>query len=56
MLNLAIVLMENAQRFPDRTAVIHDDRKITYAELEATDQSAGQFAGQARAAARARRC
>ena len=35
MLNLAIVLSENAQRFPDRTAVICDDRKFTYAELEA---------------------
>ncbi|MBI3837985.1 MAG: long-chain fatty acid--CoA ligase [Planctomycetia bacterium] len=34
MLNLAIVLSENAQRFPDRTAVICDDRKLSYAELE----------------------
>jgi long-chain acyl-CoA synthetase len=34
MLNLAIVLMENAQRFADRTAVIGDDRKLTYGELE----------------------
>jgi len=34
MLNLAIVLMENAQRFPNRTAVIHDQRQLTYAELE----------------------
>jgi long-chain acyl-CoA synthetase len=34
MLNLAIVLSENAQRFGDRVAVIHDERKITYAELE----------------------
>ncbi len=34
MLNLAIVLSENAQRFPDRTAVICDDRQLTYGELE----------------------
>jgi long-chain acyl-CoA synthetase len=34
MLNLAIVLSENAKRCPDRVAVIHDARKITYAELE----------------------
>ena len=36
MLNLAIVLMENAQRFPERTALVYGDRKISYAELEAT--------------------
>ena len=29
MLNLAIVLSENAQRFPDRAAVICDDRQLT---------------------------
>ncbi|HEV3137940.1 MAG TPA: long-chain fatty acid--CoA ligase [Pirellulales bacterium] len=34
MLNLAIVLSENAQRFPDRTAVICGDRAFTYAQLE----------------------
>ncbi|MEX0677571.1 MAG: long-chain fatty acid--CoA ligase [Pirellulales bacterium] len=34
MLNLAIVLLENAQRLPDQTAVICDERKLTYAELE----------------------
>ncbi len=34
MLNLAIVLSENAQRIPERTAVIADDRKLTYAEVE----------------------
>jgi long-chain acyl-CoA synthetase len=34
MLNLAIVLSENAQRFPDRTAVICGDRQFSYAELE----------------------
>ncbi len=34
MLNLAIVLMENAQRIPDRTAVICDDRRVSYGELE----------------------
>ena len=34
MLNLAIVLSENAQRFPDRTAVICGMRKFSYAELE----------------------
>src|SRR6476659_1806343 len=36
MLNLAIVLMENAQRYPDRTALVYGDRKTSYAELEAT--------------------
>lgn len=34
MLNLAIVLSENAQRLPDKTAVICDERKMTYGELE----------------------
>jgi long-chain acyl-CoA synthetase len=34
MLNLAIVLSENAQRFPDRTAIISDGCKLSYAELE----------------------
>lgn len=34
MLNLAIVLSENARRFPDRTAVICDDRSLTYGQLE----------------------
>ncbi len=34
MLNLAIVLSESAQRIGDRTAVIAEDRKITYAQLE----------------------
>ena len=56
MLNLAIVLLENARRFPERTAVICDERKITYGELEHDDQSAGQLAGEAGLAARARRC
>ncbi len=36
MLNLAMVLTENAQRVPDRIAVICDERKLTYGELEAT--------------------
>jgi hypothetical protein len=35
MLNLAIVLTENAQRFPERTAVIADDHKLSYGELDA---------------------
>ncbi len=35
MLNLAMVLTENAQRDPNRVAVICDERKITYGELEA---------------------
>ena len=34
MLNLAIVLTENAKRLANRTAVIHDERKTTYGELE----------------------
>jgi long-chain acyl-CoA synthetase len=34
MLNLAIVLSENARRFPDRTAVICDDQQLTYGQLE----------------------
>jgi long-chain acyl-CoA synthetase len=34
MLNLALVLSENAQRFGDRTAVICDDRRLSYADLE----------------------
>jgi long-chain acyl-CoA synthetase len=34
MLNLAIVLSENAQRMPDHVAVIHDQRKMTYGQLE----------------------
>ncbi len=34
MLNLATVLSENAQRFPERVAVIHDERKVTYGELD----------------------
>jgi non-ribosomal peptide synthetase component E (peptide arylation enzyme) len=34
MLNLAIVLSENAQRLPDHPAVIHDQRRLTYGELE----------------------
>jgi len=34
MLNLAIVLSESAQRAGDRVAVICDERKITYRELE----------------------
>ncbi|HEX3727960.1 MAG TPA: long-chain fatty acid--CoA ligase [Pirellulales bacterium] len=29
-----MVLAENAQRFADRIAVIHDERKLTYADLE----------------------
>jgi non-ribosomal peptide synthetase component E (peptide arylation enzyme) len=42
MLNLAIVLMENAQRLPDHTAVIFDERRLTYRALElATNQLAG---------------
>ncbi len=34
MLNLANVLTENAQRVPERVAVIADERKLTYAEVE----------------------
>jgi long-chain acyl-CoA synthetase len=34
MLNLALVLTENAQRFPERTAVVCDERKLTYGQLE----------------------
>jgi len=34
MLNLALVLSENALRFPDRTAVICDEQSYTYGELE----------------------
>ncbi len=34
MLNLAIVLSENARRNRDRTAVICDDRRLTYGQLE----------------------
>ncbi|HTM52910.1 MAG TPA: long-chain fatty acid--CoA ligase [Pirellulales bacterium] len=34
MLNLAMVLTENAERFPDRTAVILGERKLSYQELE----------------------
>src|SRR3954469_8101389 len=34
MLNLAMVLTENAERFPDRTAVILGERKLSYLELE----------------------
>ncbi|MGD9720989.1 MAG: long-chain fatty acid--CoA ligase [Pirellulales bacterium] len=34
MLNLAIVLSENAQRVPDRVAVISEEQKLTYGELE----------------------
>jgi long-chain acyl-CoA synthetase len=46
MLNLAIVLMENALRLPDHTAVIHDERKMTYRELEeATNRLASSLAG-----------
>ncbi len=36
MLNLSIILVENARRFPERTAVICDQRKISYRELELT--------------------
>jgi len=34
MLNLAIVLSENAQRYPERIAVIGGERKVTYQQLE----------------------
>lgn len=34
MLNLALVLTENAQRFPERTAVVCDEHKLTYGQLE----------------------
>src|SRR5262245_31874452 len=34
MLNVAIVLSETAARYPERIAVIHDERKINYAQLE----------------------
>jgi long-chain acyl-CoA synthetase len=45
MLNLAIVLSENAQRYPQRTAVISDDRKLSFAELEtATNRLANSLA------------
>lgn len=44
MLNLAIVLSENAQRFPDRVAVIGGERKLSYAELESlTNRLAHSF-------------
>jgi long-chain acyl-CoA synthetase len=44
MLNLAIVLSENARLFPERTAVICDERRLTYGELEtATNRLADAF-------------
>ncbi|REK06738.1 MAG: long-chain fatty acid--CoA ligase [Planctomycetota bacterium] len=45
MLNLAIVLSENAKICPERTAVICDERKLTYAQLEtATNRLANSLA------------
>ena len=35
MLNLAILLEASAQDYPDQLAVIFNDRKITYAQLNA---------------------
>src|SRR5262249_44800149 len=43
--NLALVLSENAERFPERTAVICDERKLTYGELDVqTNQLANSLA------------
>ncbi len=39
MLNLANVLTENAQRIPERVAVIADERKLTYHEVETLEFS-----------------
>jgi long-chain acyl-CoA synthetase len=45
MLNLAIVLSENAKRLADHPAVIHDERRTTYGELEtATNRLASALA------------
>ena len=56
MLNLAIVLTENAQRFPERTAVIADDRKLSYGELDAITSRLADSLGAAWACTRARSC
>ena len=46
MLNLAIILTENAQRFPQRTALISDDRHVSYGELdELTNRLASALTG-----------
>ena len=45
MLNLAMILSENAQRFGDRIALVADDRKLSYAQLETlTNQLANSLA------------
>jgi long-chain acyl-CoA synthetase len=36
MLNLSIVLEDSARRFPDRDALVLGDRRLTYAEVDAT--------------------
>ena len=34
-LNLAVMLEEDARRFPERTALLYEDQKVSYGELNA---------------------